>query len=203
MQENGITLVEVVAVIFIIVFFSMIIISDFPKIQRQYALSSSAYKLAQNLRKAQDLGMSGLQIKDLSGQPVNVKGYGVYVNTVFSRTKYAIYADVAGTDGNSDHKYGGNFDNTQLCSELIQPTQDCLVEPVIDITKQNSSLYIDRVNNTNAGTYTSVNFSPPNPVINIEDLMAGSEIGIVLGLTSDSSTTRTVKVNTSGLINTQ
>ena len=195
---RGITLIEVVVVIFIISLFSMILISDFPKIQRQFALSRVAYKLAQDLRKTQDLALSGVIIKDQNGSSIAIKGYGIYVNLMQSTTQYLIYADV--TPG--DRKYIGNF-STSLCSQSVAQTSDCPIE-IIDVSKENSDLYIKDIKNVIGNNGYGVNFSPPNPKIDINTLSLGkSEIGIVLGLRSDSSAIRTVWTNTSGLINVQ
>lgn len=181
-SQKGISLVEIIVVIFIIAIFSTILISDFPTIQRQFALSRAAYKLAEDLRRAQDLSLSGVKTNDSSGQPIaKVYGYGVYFNLSVP-TQYIIYADV------------GNFQRYISGDPIIETT---------DISKDNPSLYIKQINNIN-GAYVSINFSPPDPTIKIDNLSSGnSEIGIVLGLNSDSSAIRTVWANTSGLINVQ
>ena len=193
--EAGATLIELVVAISIIVLFSLILISDFPKILRQAALSRATYKLAQDLRRVQDLGLSGVQVTyGSSAQLLPVHGYGIYFNSSTYPSQYIIYADV---DGNN--KYGGTTD----CSSLpnTTPTVDCAIE-TIDITKENSDLYIEGIDGV-SGNYTSINFTPPTPTISIDNIIGtGSEIGIVLGLKSDSST-RTVKINKSGLIQVQ
>ncbi|MCX6723589.1 MAG: prepilin-type N-terminal cleavage/methylation domain-containing protein [Candidatus Staskawiczbacteria bacterium] len=210
--DKGITLIEIVVAIFIITFFSLILIADYPKIKTQYAISRATYKLAQDLRRAQDFGLSGAQIK-YNGGIVPAKGYGIYVYVdptqgVIS-TKYLLYADVS--DGNAAHdkKYtdagahncaGGQPYN--CCDQdTTVPTADCVID-VIDLSQQNSNLYIKSVSNISTA-YTSVNFIPPNPTISIDNISSGNTIGIVLGLTSDSASSRTVFVNTSGLINVQ
>lgn len=88
-KNKGNTLVELVFVIFIITLFSTILIANFPKAQNYYALSRTAYKMAQDIRRAQDLALSGV----LSGG-LTVKGYGVYIDTGSSPNKYLIYADI-------------------------------------------------------------------------------------------------------------
>ena len=196
--EKGVTLIEIIVVIFLVALFSAIVISDFPKIQRQYALSRVTYKLAQDFRKTQDMGLSGVRIKDASGDLISVKGYGIYFNLAQSATKYLIYADV--NPGNQ--KFDGDF-STPLCSAQTSPTADCLIEEVIDISQQNPKLYIKRVNNiVNPFTgFTSINFNPPGPATTIDNIYSSNyPIGIFLGLTSDNSS-RTVWVNTAGLIN--
>lgn len=216
-SSAGITLIEIVVVIFIITIFSLILFADFPKIQRQYALSSSTYKLAQNFRKVQDLGLSGVQLKDINGDEIAVKGYGIYVKP--SENLYIIYADIAGApdqDGvrTSDRKYSGDT-NYHLCSDVNQGgdplpnllTTDCVIEKVY-IKLQNTSLYIKRIYNiadaSEISNPLSINFTPPNPTVDIIDDLDihyyNTAIGIVFGLTTDNLAERTVKANTSGLI---
>ena len=86
---------------------------------------------------------------------------------------------------------------------------DC-IKQTINISQENQNVYIKNIINgngqffINAPSYASINFSPPAPVTNISPLNSGeSEIGIVLGLKSDSTSSRTVFVNTSGLISVQ
>jgi len=214
----GITLIEIIVVIFLIAVFSVIIISDYPKIQRYFAVSRTAYKLAQDLRKTEDLGLSGVPLNDKNGASIMIKGYGTYVNVSSQPAEqYIIYADVAGAPINgvrtSDQKYSGDL-SYPLCSQVDQSqlpgnqlTWDCVME-LIDISDVknggNPDLYIKSISNIGSNTNTSINFSPPNPNINIDNLSPGqSSIGIVLGLSSDPSSARTVWVNTSGLINVQ
>ena len=63
-KERGITLIEVIVVMVIVTMFSMILIADFPKILRQFAISRASYKLSQDIRRTEDLGLSGVQIGD-------------------------------------------------------------------------------------------------------------------------------------------
>jgi len=194
--ERGITLIEIIIAIFIIGFLSVIMISDFPKIQRQSALSRSVYRIAQDVRRAQDMGLSGVQLKDVNDDPILVKGFGVYFAK--SEPVYMIYADVA----DELHPNGSQtFENRAanvLCEEYNSAINvgDCVIERV-DISKESASLYIEDIRNVTVDT-TSINFRPPSPIIDIENL-DGNKIGIVLGLLPDSSY-RTVWVNTSGLI---
>jgi hypothetical protein len=202
-KEKGITLVEIVIAIFIVVLFTMILISDFPRIQRQYALSSVTYKLAQDLRKIEDLGLSGVQVKDKYGNVIATKGYGIYVDFTnntnqnhFAR-QYIIYADV-----NGDQTYNYN-QSCDLAGRDIK--QDCAIE-TIDISKQSSSLYMSRIENSDGTTMVGsiiINFTPPGPKVYITDgdgkLYPHNTIGIVLENTDGLA--RKVWVNTSGLIN--
>lgn len=205
--EAGITLVEIIVVIFLIAVFSAILISDFPEIQRKFALSRAVYSLGQDIRKAEDLGLSGVNITDQVGNQIAVKGYGIYFN-LLEPTQYLIYADVAeSSQDNSNQEYDGNF-STQFCNELSGPVAvDCIIEK-IDISKENKSLYIKGFEQISSLTEMDINFSPPNPTVNIKNLCnsqscGGEDVfgaGIVLGLASNNLQTRTVWVNKSGMI---
>ncbi|MCX6718694.1 MAG: hypothetical protein NTY81_03805 [Candidatus Staskawiczbacteria bacterium] len=200
--SKGITLVEIVVMIFIIALFSLIVISDFPRIQKQYALSRAAYKLAQDLRRTQDLGLSGIKLNDTNGQPITVEGYGIYFDVSNTNPreniKYVIYADV-----NGDKKYSGDLsypfcDEADQGNPIIYPlATDCVIDE-IDVSKENPSLYIEGIENI-MGSYASVNFTPPDPITTIDTLNLGqSGINIVL---NNGLSARKVFVNTSGLIN--
>ena len=90
----------------------------------------------------------------------------------------------------------------------IALTSDCVIE-IIDVTDENPSLSISGIvnnfNGTDINSGTSINFTPPNPTINIEDDDSnhyfGSGIKIVLQNTDGS--TRAVLINGSGLIDVQ
>ncbi len=209
-KDKGVTLVELVVVIFLIAIFSTILIADFPRIQRQFALSRVSYKLAQDLRRTQDLGLSGVKTLDKNKNQIAVKGYGIYIDTATQPIKkYIIYADIDVDNTKKDtQKYSGDS-NFPLCNAEVDIKSDCVID-VIDVSKENSNLYIKKVKNlTTSATNVSINFTPPNPTINIDGLDTinnqppdNSRVGIVLGLTSDGSE-RTVWINTSGLINVQ
>jgi len=184
-KERGITLIEIIVAIAIITLFSMILLADYPKIRRQFALSRSTYKLAQDLRKTQDLGLSGVQIAG-----IQAKGYGIYISFEEDKNKeYIIYADNCPvTPAEPDYEYtiGGD------CNDSIIET--------VDISQAEREVYIKEIIRID-GNQTSINFNPPNPDIVINNIRSNeSSIGIVLALSSDSSSTRTVYINTSGLI---
>ena len=196
-HEKGTTLVEIIVAVVIIAIFSGILVANFPYILKQFAISRVSHKLAQDIRKVQDLGFSGVLITEGGGTgQIMVKGYGIYVD-IAANTKYLIYAD---RGESPNFKYDGDF-STQLCSQNTFPQQDCIFE-IIDIADDNSDLYIEEIINIDSNfTDTSVNFSPPNPNIAIDNLGLGSkDIGIVISSLSEPSLSRTVWVNTSGLI---
>lgn len=187
-SEKGITLIEIVVVVFIITMFSVILIANFPKIQRQYALSRATYQLAQNLRRVQDLGLSGVKLRDDDGNIVDAKGYGIYV--VVKAEEYILYGDSCSV---VDRMY---TISSSICGEL---NHDYIIE-TINFNDENAGVFISEIRNIVANS-TSINFSPPNPYIEISNLGPNeNSVEIVLSLFSDLSNTRIVSVNTSGLI---
>lgn len=207
---RGITLIEIIVVIFIVGIFSLILITNFPEILRQIALSKVTYKLSQDLRRTEDLGLSGVVTKDALGTAISAKGYGVYIefrNSPIKSTKYIIYADVPDDSGNSDQKYSGGL-LYPLCERVMQDLpgslkSDCVLE-VIDVSRENSSLSILGVVNNSSDEAIedgiSINFSPPNPDIKIKTDSPTAPIPGIKIYLSNGHAERTVSVNTSGLI---
>lgn len=218
-SSSGITLVELIVVIFIIVLFSTILVANFPEIQRQFALSRVTYKLSQDLRNVQGLGLSGVPITDVHGTAILSKGYGIYINLNSSATQYVIYADVPGAAVNgvrtSDQKYSGDplyprCNNVDQSPPTGVRTTDCVIS-VVDISNGsdgNPSLYIKGITDctqsgcvADSGGGVSINFNPPNPTTTMTGLGGTySGVNVTLGLRTDNSSARTISVNTFGLI---
>ena len=200
-KERGITLIEVIVVMVIVTMFSMILIADFPKILRQFAISRASYKLSQDIRRTEDLGLSGVQI----GQNVKAQGYGVYIDVADDK-KYIIYADRGPLDLQGHSLANQQYDTTtQYCDQItdLDPNLDCIVESV-DISKQESGIYIKEINGGN-GIWASLNFKPPNPDILLKTSATSGSAGensieIKLGSSADDSLERIISVNKSGLI---
>lgn len=171
-------MVEILVVIFVIALFSSILVIGFPKIIRQFALIRAVYKMSQDLRKTQDMGLSGQQVKG-----INVKGYGVYINLDSSNLgnkKYIIYADI-----NDNQRYEGT---------------DSIIE-TIDFSQTELGVIMNRIDGTTNNQQVDINFKPPNPAITITSLLSGiNRAQIIFALESDLLKTRIVSVNTAGLI---
>jgi len=197
-KEKGVTLIEIVIAIFIITIFSLIVVNDFPRMKRQFAIAGVTYRLAQDIRRAEDLGMSGMQVSGAS----NTKGYGFYVNINFpeNKNKYWIYADIGDT---ADRKFSGTL---QDCSPETEG--DCIIE-TINISDYETGVYIKRIeyfdnisDNFMPTNSLSINFNPPNPTVIITSGEEGTSkrIKIVLGLYLDDTVERIIYVNSAGLI---
>lgn len=190
-EGRGITLIEVLVVVFIIALLSTILVGDFPKIRKQFALTRAVYRLSQDLRRTQDMSFSGQSISNLG-----IKSYGLYIDlNVLGNKKYIIYADRGTTP---DNKYSLTTFDT-YCSNIIQGyTGDCIIE-MIDLSRVEPDVVISLLQNTN-GQKVDINFEPPNPTITITSLVNASRVQILFALGSDLTKQRIVYVNTSGLI---
>ena len=178
-SAKGITLIEILVVMFIIAIFSSILVADFPKMKRQFALTRAVYKMSQDLRRAQDMGLSGLQVGG-----INAKGYGVYINlngTSLGNKKYIIYADV---DDDQQYTQGTDF--------VVEETNLDQIE---------LGVIISAIDGTTDSQQVDINFKPPNPTITITSLSPGiNQAQIIFALEFDPLKIRMVLVNTAGLI---
>ena len=163
-HQSGITLIEVIVVIFIISIFASIAFLNLPKIQGSFALTGAAYELAQNIRTQENSALSGV-----------------------SGTTYSVTINAS------------------------NPKQYTSGGVTITVDKNNPGISIKEIDGVNNGMTNkitdpvNINFVSPNPLINIinnttSTNIIGNEVDIVLSMDTDSSQTKTVIVNTSGLI---
>lgn len=196
-SEKGITLVEIIIAIFIISLFSSFLLFSFSGVQEEFRLTRAAHKLAQDLRKAQDLGLSGAEILDESGNKIKIAGYGVYFDTSVYPAGYLIYADSCPqkTDSSSpDYKYTGKNEVFDCLNG------DTIVGDVVDIGLEEPGVVIKGFNNILGNQSTSIDFVPPNPITIIENLYPDTNSAeIILGL-EGSSKIKIVSINKAGLI---
>src|SRR4030042_6792647 len=94
--QKGFTLIEMLAVIFIISLLSTLLIANYRRSQKQYALEHAAQKLVSDLRRVQAMAMSGEVI--YTKQYFN---YGLHVRK--GQDYYVIYSDT--TTKSPDCKY--------------------------------------------------------------------------------------------------
>ena len=183
-SRAGFTVIELLVVIAIITVLPAIVISNFPQIQKQFAISRAVYKFSQDIRSVQDMALSSLPYKDQFGESKEVSGYGIYVDiNVLGNKKYILYAD------NNDNQ-ASNKEYDEL---------DYIVSE-IDFSLTESEIVIKEINNVYNNS-VSINFNPPNPDTTITELNQGAnKVDIVFAVGSDLTRTRTVSINTVGLI---
>lgn len=184
-QNNaGITLIEILIVTTLVILFTIVLISNFPQTKSRFALARTAYKFEQDIRRAQALTLSSTPYKDAQGNLQTIKGYGLYVDLA-SNKKYIIYAD--NTAGNQMYDAGVDY-----------------VVETDDFSSTESGVIVSQIsNNANVNAQNvSINFSPPNPTTKIT--FPGGQntdnVNVVFSLASDPTQTKTVSINTTGLV---
>ena len=175
MKKDGFTLTELLVITAIVSLMSTLILANYRAGERQFSLVSSSHKLAQDLRRIEELSMS---LKEFQGctDPVP-SGYGIYLKngTADEKKHYILFADCK--PGNQDY----------------DPASDGLVEEIsfdgeveiYSLSPMAPSPDLDLV----------ITFTPPDPTITISpDAILAS-----ITLTNQDKTT-TISVNKSGLI---
>jgi prepilin-type N-terminal cleavage/methylation domain-containing protein len=172
-MKKGFTLTELLVVIFIISLLTSISFPFYRTAQKQYILKSAAQKLAQDIRRAQEMAISA-RICGPCGNKVP-PGYGIYLQQ--GNTSYLIYADTNPAQGNEIYDGG---------------------DVIIETISFEGGVFIKNVNPSSL----SINFQPPDPKIRIigDSSPPLDEVSIVLSLSTDTSKTKTIKVNKAGLI---
>lgn len=183
MRNSGFTLVEILVVISIIIIMSGIVFVGYREGERQLILQRAANKLAQDIRRVEEMAMSAKECQPCGGG-VPVGGYGVYFDKS-NPSSYIIYADTQPPQGNEFYTPGDN---------------------VVETLQLESGVFIQNINTT--PEKVGINFKPPDPAIMIKFPNGGGngqeitalDAIITLALTADPSKTKTIKVNKVGRI---
>jgi len=183
-NKKGFTIVELLVSISIIIILLLVAVVNYRTGRQRLALERSAYKLAQDIRRVQEMAMAAEECTpppescpEEGGVPNG--GYGIYFEQITPES-YIIYADSGSLP--EQYRYNG-----QVGEEETMET--------IDLEKE---VEIQSVTPLKA----SVNFIPPDPIVDLKD-DAGfphENITIIIRLKADPSKTKTIKVNEAGLI---
>jgi len=183
MKNKSFTLIEVLVVISIIVILTGIVFAGYRSGQKQLALQRSANKLAQDIRRVQEMAMAA---EELPSGEVPYGGYGVYLEN--DDNSYIIYADNNGDRGRGS----GDTD-----------IETIYLEEGVSV----SDLLVSHVGSWGSKTIIAINFIPPDPEVSLQFFLPlpigwfpGDGARIVLALESDPSKTKTITVNKVGLI---
>jgi len=137
-KESGLTLTEILVTIAIIIILSGLIIANSGAGKSQLALSRSANKLAQDIRRAQEMAMSAEKCPTGTGCAGQIPpGYGIYL--IQNSENYLLYADT-----NPGEIYDGG-------------------DAGIETIPLEKGIHIKDLGPAS----TSINFKPPDPKINI------------------------------------
>lgn len=170
--SRGFTLIELLVASFVIIFLSMLILVGSRSSEKRYTLAQAAQKLAADLRRAQNMAMSGVNFAGPQS------GYGVYIPVV-GATSYQIYAEKDG-----DYK----FSASDAVSETIALPEKVQVKSV-------------NFQPSCPGCQADVLFLSPEPTTYISgNKQAGRSMEITLWIDQDASLTKKIAVTTAGLV---
>ena len=194
----GLTLIELLVVISIMMTMTAVVFVNYRPGNQQLALNRSASKLAQDIRRAQEMAMSSAEVNGVVPDGIGVlialeAGPPPPLGIEKSRFKYYIYADF-----NEDKKFSGTIVDTLIDIVDFEPgvlVQTIKIDGIMPVpaTLQRHYIY----------------FMPPDPEVTILKRLGavaagsteiGSWVDIILTLETDSSKTKTVVVNSAGLI---
>ncbi len=81
-NNYGFTLVELLVIISIISLLSLAVVANYRSGQKQYALQTSAHKLAQNIRRVQEMAMAAREIDGRINHGIRVEPGKNYYNLI-------------------------------------------------------------------------------------------------------------------------
>jgi len=172
----GFTLIEMMVVVSIILILSLISIPVYQGSKKQLALQRAVNKLAQDIRKAEEMAMLA---KEFQGA-VPQGGYGISLTTV-TPGKYIVFADC---NSNQMYDSSGTPCGNDTAPEKVEEIE---IEKGIQIETLSPNSPLDTLD---------IVFTPPDPAIWVN---SGTSTTGIITLKIDNSTT-SVKVLPSGLI---
>lgn len=144
-QQAGFTLTELLVVMFIISLLSGLVLANHRSGQKRYALSQATQQLVSDLRKAQNMAMSGV---DIEGQ---YYGYGIYIRRLDSVVYYRIYAD---KDDDNKYDSGESLETVNLPEGIEIKATSPASKVDVFFRSPEPTTYINYPASVNPGTIT-------------------------------------------------
>ncbi len=172
-NKKGFTLIEVLVASIIMVLLASMMLFNVRGGEKQLTLQRSAHKIAQDIRRVQEMAMSA---KEFNGS-VPLGGFGLYFDKIqLGPTNYLIFADL---NGNKFPDLPGE-EVESIDLERNIKFSNFFMGP----TESDSVFFV---------------FIPPNPQICINNCNSDSA-RIIISITDNPSKTKTIKLNKVGLI---
>jgi type II secretory pathway pseudopilin PulG len=182
-KTKGFTLIELLVIISIVFLMSIMIFSNYGKNNEIFALERSSQKLAQDIRRGQEMAVSGLV------GSATTCGYGLFfdktteTSAIANQYKYIIYEE---KDADCDAAIRYWQDGTDAIKETIHFETGV---KICDVLYDGATI-----------ASRSISFEPPNPLTYIGGVSSGHEASIVLCVEKDTNIKRTIKVNNAGMV---
>ena len=184
-SSKGFTLLELLVVVGVIVTLSTVALSGYRTGEDKFALQRSAVKLAQDLRRAETMAMTGESAPSTFGGIFPSGGYGFYFAN--GASSYVLFSDC---NNNAEYESSGS-----AISCTASTGANPFPETMETIPLETGAV----ISNISPATSFSVTFYPPDPTIKITgaDSQSYNQAVITLSLYGK---TKTVTINNVGLI---
>ena len=182
-KTKGFTLIELLVIISIIFLMSITIFSNYGKNNEIFALERSSQKLAQNIRRGQEMAISGLV------GSATTCGYGLFFNNVTESSAVA-----------NQYKYIIYEEKDADCNAAIRYWQEGTDAAKETIYLETGVKICDILSDGVTIVSRSISFEPPNPLTYIGGISSEHTAAIILCVENDTSITRTITINNAGLV---
>ncbi len=178
LKYKGFTLIEILVVMGIIVFFTGLVLVNYKTGGNKFALQRSVNKLAQDIRRAEQMAMSMKKFSCSSGE---LRGYGIKFDKTLTTYNYKIWAKC-----NSSNE---------------ETTIDGAIEKGVSISELNS-----KKSGSPDAFYDIffVFFYPPDPNVDFEDIdgnnIDADIVEIILEVKDSSFPSMSITINKAGLV---
>lgn len=175
--QRGFTIIEMLVVIFIIGVLSVLSLAAYREGQKRYELAQATQKIISDLRKIQNMAMSGSGISAAT----QYNGYGIHFNKA-PGTYYRIY-------GNNKNDADFRYNSGDVVIETVSiPASLKILRLYYPASTQVTDLYIA--------------FSPPDPTLYFNnETIVGSSASIFIKVDNTSlEINKTITVSSPGLI---
>jgi len=170
-SRKGFTLIEALVVIFIISLLAISILASYKNSNKKYILLQANQKIISDLRKVQNMAINGTEIEGYCSTVDACFGYGIMFDLT-SPSSYILFAD---GNGNETYNAGEGFETVNLPSTVI-------IQSIFPSPKAH------------------VFFEAPDPITYVNgDSGASASAEIVIQI-QGTALTKTINVNTAGLI---
>ncbi len=184
-SNKGFTLAEVLIVIAIIVFLFPMVLTNYRAGDKQFSLYRSAHDLAQDLRGAQEMAMTGKTTPVQFGENFPAGGYGLYFEDY--KNSYILFADC---DGDNEYDASGI---AASCAEASSAPGESYPEKIQDLSLESGII----ISSLTPSSPLTIVFFPPIPVITIRPQPSNNKAVITLML---GERNKVITINTAGLI---
>ncbi len=176
-RHSAFTLIELLVVMFIVGLLASLVLANYRSGQEKYVLEQATQKLVSDIRKTQNMAISGVEITGICEESSSYSCYGFYVNQ--GDDFYLIFGD----KNDANKTFQGDPPDATI--ETINLPDKIKIKSVS--------------NSFSAANKVSIFFKPPAPTTYVNDNTGTGWVEIILEV-EGTTLTKTVTVTTAGLV---